>query len=78
MRDEYFMEILESEDRVAGNAVAQIANSDFSCELCQRFNKDSESCEAFPEVIPHDIFAGIFRHTKSMYGDRGLKFKRKG
>ena len=46
----------------------------FSCRFCKRLNKDNISCEAFPDVIPNDIKAGIIDHTIPFAGDNGLLF----
>ena len=46
----------------------------FSCRFCKRLNEDNISCEAFPDVIPHDIRVGIIDHRTPFTGDNGLLF----
>ena len=51
--------------------------SGFSCLRCKHLNEDNISCKAFPDVIPHDIKAGIIDHRKPFRGDHGIQFEPK-
>lgn len=44
------------------------------CEsLCSRF-KEPNTCDAFPNGIPHDIKLSKFDHTQLYPGDNGIRF----
>jgi hypothetical protein len=48
------------------------------CATCARFNRDDESretCDAFPDGIPEEIFSGQNDHRRPYPGDKGLTWK---
>ena len=51
----------------------------FQCASCSRFhaeNRDSETCDAFPDGIPEDIIYNEFIHDKPFPGQKNdLVFK---
>jgi hypothetical protein len=49
-----------------------------ACATCARFNandKTKDTCEAFPEGIPAQIWEGQNDHRFPVKGDRGLTYK---
>lgn len=78
MDKEDFNYLSNSESHVLDNAANILDNLDYMCKKCARFNQEMLNCEAFPDGIPHVLYAGIVRHTKPMFTDRGLLFKMKG
>lgn len=44
------------------------------CSLCSRHNQRGRRCEAYPELIPDEIWYGRNDHTSPYPGDNGLQF----
>jgi len=52
----------------------------FQCELCAHFRSPLDgaaerSCDAFPERIPGEIWAGRADHRKPFPGDHGIQWE---
>lgn len=57
------------------------------CFRCRHFHRETDTCDAFPEGIPREIFFGkpdeysitYYRvdHTKPYPGDHGIQFEPK-
>lgn len=47
------------------------------CRLCAHAVGE-DSCRAFPNGIPSEIYSGDFDHMKAFPGDNGIRFTRKG
>ena len=69
----------DQEENIADRQAIAMENqlSGFSCYKCKHLNKDNVSCDAFPDVIPQDIIAGVIDHRKPFPGDNGILFEPK-
>lgn len=47
------------------------------CSVCKHFNIKTEgnTCKAFPDGIPDEIWTGENDHTKPYKGDHGIQFE---
>jgi hypothetical protein len=52
-------------------------NSCISCKYFNFKNKEANTCKAFPERIPDNIFLGKNDHKKSYPGDHGIIYKKR-
>lgn len=49
------------------------------CLDCKHFdfnNKEKNTCSAFPQGIPEDIFWNRIMHTENLSNDNGIKFEK--
>ena len=49
-----------------------------ACVVCKHFHKKDmkkNSCDAFPDGIPREIFFEFYDHTKAYPGDNGIRFE---
>ena len=69
----------DQEERILDREHLAMKNwlSGFSCSKCVHLKQDNVSCDAFPDVIPQDIIAGVFDHRKPFPGDHGILFEPK-
>ncbi len=44
------------------------------CLTCKRLNVGDDTCEAFPDGIPGDIYLRGFDHRKLFPGDDGIRY----
>ena len=79
MSIEDIIESWDQEERILDREHLAMKNwlSGFSCSKCVHLNEDNVSCDAFPDVIPQDIIAGVFDHRKPFPGDHGILFEPK-
>lgn len=47
------------------------------CFQCAHWHEPEDTCDAFPDGIPFEIFFGGNKHTKPFKGDRGIRFEAK-
>lgn len=48
------------------------------CATCEHFhteNKESNTCDAFPDGIPWEIIKGKVDHREPYEGDNGIQYK---
>jgi len=71
--DKYF----DEDERFMTDTANILDNEDVHCFYCKHFHGEvKETCNAFPDGIPTEIFLGGTRHDKRFDDDNGIMFEK--